>query len=78
MSAILCTDDLEQITNGQYINVYWPDYGILMANDNAGPAYQVEKARGSQIPWEDEKLVLCSNGILVAFRRRSRLTKSPP
>ncbi|KJX96031.1 hypothetical protein TI39_contig844g00038 [Zymoseptoria brevis] len=42
------------ITNGQYINVYWPDYGILMANDNAGPAYQVEKARGSQIPWEDE------------------------
>ncbi|KXT00693.1 hypothetical protein AC578_8243, partial [Pseudocercospora eumusae] len=40
-------------TNGEYVNVFWPNHGIILANDNYGPAYQISQNKASRTPWKD-------------------------
>ena len=42
-------------TNAEYNNVYWPENGIIFANNNHGPEARIKEGAASENPWKDNK-----------------------
>ena len=45
-------------TNADFSNIFYPATGIILANSNYGPAYQIEAGLASQDPWPAASLVV--------------------
>ena len=42
-------------TNAIYNNVFWPEKGIVFANDNHNPDAMIRDGKASKDPWKDDK-----------------------